>query len=200
MSAPRPVLAGEYQPLRALRAGAERGAQYGPDVPLVRNSQFLVTCNTNYRPRTDAEAQRLGDDLMQAFGCMWTSGAGRAWHSILKFRPYGNCNGVGRPDLVRMLDDPDVTYRAEIGPVTGFLHLHAVISINHRVPKPGLHLNASAIKKLVRECGKYPQIKRLPYVNIQGGSNREALLRYISKQASGADGSTARALLNDHTV
>lgn len=140
--------------------------------PAVKTSNFLITVNTNWQPQTDAEAQRVADDLHDSIAKTFSTED--TFRSIINFR-----DGSVR-DFSQILS-VDVDAAEEVGPRTGFLHAHILLEITHTVPGRGLHLYIDRLKKALQQNGTTPQVRALPYINVHAFSDRDRLAAYLRK-------------------
>lgn len=151
----------------SLSAGAPASA-----AGAVRTSSFFITVNTNYRPRSDAEANRLGQEL--------TNGIRAAFANPVQRRAMVMRPGGGAIDYDADIRSWEVDYSPEIAPHTGYLHAHILVEIEHTAPT-GIHLNRDGVLRSIRSHLHSPEIRRLPYINIRGFSTRADILRYMRK-------------------
>lgn len=142
----------------------------------IRESNFLITVNTNVAPRSMAEAQAIFRDMQRTGDSMIQNRANLL--SILRFRGPGTAANIvsvvarGRP---------------EVGPRFNRIHQHIVLTIRHTVPGGGIHVRPDVIKAFYRRNGTTAAVKRTAYVNVHGFSSRDVLLRYIEKSSSPHD-------------
>jgi hypothetical protein len=158
--------------LAARPKGRPRTRAFGPAPARQRDSNFFITVNTNYVPRTDADANRIGADLINAIRQTFDSGDDVS--RMITFR------AGGTRDFSR-ITDPKADYRAEIAPRTGMLHAHILFSFKHTVAPPGVHLNIPAVRNAIRSHGETTPVKDLPYINVRGFSSLEDMLAYTTK-------------------
>jgi hypothetical protein len=139
--------------------------------PAYRGASFFITVNTNIVPRTDADANRIGQDLSNAINKTFTDDA--SFRRLITFR-----NGAARNfDDIK---DTKVDFRVELGPATGKLHAHILVETTHTV-RDGIHINVSGLRRGLLSNTNEPENRRLPYINVRGFRNRATLLAYISK-------------------
>lgn len=139
-------------------------------------SNFLVTINSNYRPRDDTDARATAEELKSAAEKFFT------------LEPILECVSVRGPPGVSVADNivrvEVVTWSIELGGNTRGqrLHVHAMLKFVHTT---WLQLKPEAIKAWwVKELEDDVRIKNI-YVNIRWVPATEELLKaYIEKQQS----------------
>lgn len=155
-----------------------------------QESNFFMTFNTNYIPTSDADANTVGADLEAAISATF---ADRATITGLLYLPVAD--GAGRvvpranggPPNFSDISSMSIDYSAEIGPTNGMLHAHALLTVRHRVPRPGVHVDMQMVRDAIRSNGTTAPVRDLAYMNVKGfGNNAAKARRYVKKDSESA--------------
>lgn len=131
---------------------------------------FLITLNTNYAPKTNKEATKIGEDMQTQADNLFTEEHIR---DFITFR-----TAEGRPDLI---DDIRVEAMVEVGGSQGRVHQHISVLIEHRIPPKGVHINRNGVLDYYRTHATTAPVQRLPYIDIKAFSNPSTISRYLFK-------------------
>lgn len=137
---------------------------------------FLITLNTNYAAKTDAEATQIGRDMQRIANVLFTE------NHINDFITYRTPEG--RADLI---DDVQVEANVEVGGVQGRVHQHISVLIEHRIPPKGVHINRNGVLAFYHHHATTAPVERLPYIDIKAFTNPTTITRYLFKGLATTD-------------
>ena len=141
-------------------------------------SNFLVTVNTNYAPRTTRDAQEVADKLAAIGNDLFLDRRNLA--AVFAFRPPYERDTFGRNVFETMLE----AGRTEIGPQNGTVHLHLHLRVVH---DSKVHLNRYLISQFfLRGFAGDPRVSTI-WVNVKGMGDPKNSRDYVNKTLSPAD-------------
>lgn len=141
-----------------------------PKEQRVKHSGFLITVNTNFRPRSNDESWAMGYRLENAMRSMLTH---QGLSKIITFQ------GEGHSYSDRYVKDVKAQFAVEVGhQAKGTrIHSHTLLHIAHM---SHIRLSIPAIKQHVISSINDPRIKSV-YVNIRMVRNDRNLEEYLKK-------------------
>jgi len=137
---------------------------------------FLITLNTNYAAKTDAEATEIGRDMQRIANELFTE------NHIGDFITYRTAEG--RADLI---DEVRVEANVEVGGALGRVHQHISVLIEHRIPPKGVHINRNGVLAFYHNHATTGPVQRLPYIDIKAFTNPSTISRYLFKGLATTD-------------
>lgn len=140
---------------------------------VVRESVFQLVINTNVMPFNAADANRLGNDLQDTLDLLLTD---NGMQQVIRHL------GSSKWPHWDAIEEIDAEHSVEIGGAVHRLHAQVVIIIKHRSK---IHLDRDKIRQFFRAVATEPEIKRIPYVHIQGSASERSAREYVRKGVPG---------------
>jgi hypothetical protein len=130
-------------------------------------SNYIITINTNYRPKYQNDLSDIADKLTSALNNLFTH---NHLPHVIAFPKGGNYS---------MIEDIDVEFGEEVGAHAkgGRLHAHAVVKIKHHT---FIKLKPNEISKILVDEIDDERVKSL-YVNIRFFYGEQFIQDYIQK-------------------